>query len=69
MINQSGKRINLHSKDDIPYLIPGNNSESQDDQLPDAPAVVGEDGMVMLILQTKKMRFPVVKLTKLMMKE
>ena len=57
MINQSGKRINLHSKDDIPYLIPGNNSEPQDDKLAsdifellskkevvsDAPALAGEE--------------------------
>ena len=33
MINQSGKRISLHSKDDIPYLIPGNDSEPKDDKL------------------------------------
>ncbi len=56
MINQSGERINLHSKDDIPYLIPGNDSEPQDDKLAsdifellskkevvtDAPALAGE---------------------------
>ena len=54
MINQSGERINLHSKDD--YLIPGNDSEPQDDKLAsdifellskkevvtDAPALAGE---------------------------
>ena len=56
MINQSGKRISLHSKDDIPYLIPGNDSEPKDDKLAsdifellskgevvaDAPALAGE---------------------------
>ena len=45
MIDQSGKRIDLHSKDDIPYLIPGDDSEPGDDQLvSDAPALAGEDG-------------------------
>ena len=58
MIDQSGKRIDLHSKDDIPYLIPGDDSEPGDDQLAtdlrnlltkrvavsDAPALAGEDG-------------------------
>ena len=57
MINPSGKRIDLHSKDDIPYLIPGDGSEPHDDQLAsdiynllnqkvvvtDAPAVAGEE--------------------------
>ena len=57
MIKSSGKRIYLHSKDDIPYLIPGDGSEPHDDQLAseihnllnkrvvvaDAPAVVGEE--------------------------
>ena len=57
MINQSGKRINLHSKDDIPYLIPGDDSKPQDDRLAseifelltrkevvtDAPAMAGEE--------------------------
>ena len=56
MTNQSGKRISLHSKDDIPYLIPGNDSEPKDDKLAsdifellskrevvaDAPALAGE---------------------------
>ena len=56
MINQFGKRISLHSKDDIPYLIPGNDSEPKDDKLAsdifellskrevvaDAPALAGE---------------------------
>ena len=56
MINQSGQRISLHSKDDIPYLIPGNDSEPKDDKLAsdifellskrevvaDAPALAGE---------------------------
>ena len=27
MINKDGMRIDLHSKDDIPYLIPGEGSE------------------------------------------
>ena len=58
MINPSGKRIDLHSKDDIPYLIPGEGSGPHDDQLAtdihellnrkvvvtDAPAVAGEGG-------------------------
>ncbi|MCV6575456.1 MAG: retropepsin-like domain-containing protein, partial [Cohaesibacter sp.] len=58
MINESGKRIDLHSKDDIPYLIPGDGSSPHDDQLAsdiynllnkkgvvtDAPAAAGEDG-------------------------
>ncbi len=58
MINPSGKRIDLHSKDDIPYLIPaGDGSEPHDEQLAsdihdllnkrvvvaDAPAVAGEE--------------------------
>ena len=57
IINPSGKRIDLHSKDDIPYLIPGEGSEPHDDRLAsdvhnllngkdvvaDAPAVVGEE--------------------------
>lgn len=56
MINSSGKRIDLHSKDDIPYLIPGDGSEPHEesnsskihglfnsvDVVSDAPAVVGE---------------------------
>ena len=33
MINPVGKRIELHSKDDIPYLIPGEGSQPHDDQL------------------------------------
>lgn len=57
IINPSGKRIDLHSRDDIPYLIPGEGSEPHDDRLAsevhnllngkdvvaDAPAVVGEE--------------------------
>ena len=57
MINASGKRIDLHSKDDIPYLVPGDGSTPHDDQLAsdiynllnrkgvatDAPAVAGEE--------------------------
>ena len=57
MINSSGKRIDLHSKDDIPYLIPGDGSEPHDEQLAsdihdllnrravvtDTPAVAGEE--------------------------
>ena len=57
MVNQSGKRINLHAKDDIPYLIPGDDSEPRDDKLAsdifelltkkevvtDAPALAGEE--------------------------
>ena len=58
MVHQSGKRINLRSKDDIPYLTSGDDSETYDNELAgdihdiltrnvvvtDAPAVVGEDG-------------------------
>ena len=58
LANPSGKRIDLHSKDDIPYLIPGEGSGPHDDQLAtdihellnrkvvvtDAPAVAGEGG-------------------------
>ncbi len=58
MINSSGKRIDLHSKDDIPYLIPGDGSIPHEEQLAseihnllnkrvvvaDAPAVAGEEG-------------------------
>lgn len=57
MINPAGKKIELHSKDDIPYLIPGEGSQPHDDQLAtdiynllngkvviaDAPAVAGEE--------------------------
>ena len=57
MINSSGKRIDLHSKDDIPYLIPGDGSEPHDEQLAsdihdllnkravvtETPAVAGEE--------------------------
>ena len=58
MINKDGMRIDLHSKDDIPYLIPGEGSEPHKEQLAtdihnllnqkvlvaDVPAVAGEDG-------------------------
>ena len=58
MINKEGLRIDLHSKDDIPYLIPGDGSEPHQEQLStdihnllnrkvlvdDVPAVAGEDG-------------------------
>lgn len=57
MINTAGKRIDLHSKDDSPYLIPGEGSQPHDDQMAseihnllnktdgvaDAPAVAGEE--------------------------
>ena len=57
MIDPTGKKIELHSKDDIPYLIPGEGSLPHDDQLAtdiynllnnkvvisDAPAVAGEE--------------------------
>lgn len=57
MINPVGKKIELHSKDDIPYLIPGEGSQPRDDQLAsdiynllnnrnvvaDAPSVAGEE--------------------------
>ena len=57
MINPVGKKIESHSKDDIPYLIPGEGSLPHDDQLAtdiynllngkvviaDAPAVAGEE--------------------------
>ena len=33
MLNPSGKRITLHSKDDIPNLIPGHGSEPHDEEL------------------------------------
>lgn len=57
MINSSGVRIDLHSKDDTPYLIPGEGSEPHQEQLAtemrnllsatvvvaDTPAVAGEE--------------------------
>ena len=58
MINKDGLRIDLHSKDDIPYLIPGEGSEPHKERLAtdihnlinqkvlvaDVPAVAGEGG-------------------------
>ena len=58
MINKDGMRIDLHSRDDIPYLIPGEGSEPHKERLAadihnlinqkvlvaDVPAVAGEDG-------------------------
>ena len=57
MINPVGKKIELHSKDDIPYLVPGEGSLPHDDLfatdiynllnskvvIADAPAVAGEE--------------------------